>query len=108
MPQDACHRCDYDLMGLPNQGACPECGETYDKQSSYRMSHTSEAVLAGQIKWISLAVFTLIVLCTGSVAAMLSDRPWGVVALTLIIAGVSGFGAFAYWWSDRQERRSSK
>lgn len=108
MPQDACHHCDYDLMGLPAQGACPECGAIYDKHSSYRMSHASDTVLAGHLKWISLAVFTLIVLCIGSIAAVLSDRPWGVVALTLIIAGVSGFGAFAYWWSERQERRESE
>ncbi|MFK7788847.1 MAG: hypothetical protein AB8C95_05045 [Phycisphaeraceae bacterium] len=102
-----CHHCEYDLMGLPSEGKCPECGELYNKHSSYRVGRTSETVLAGHIKWISLAAFTLIVLCIGSIAAALSDRPWGVVALTLIIASVSGFGAFAYWWAERQDRRGS-
>lgn len=104
----SCHHCDYDLMGLPDQGKCPECGEFYDKHSSYRAARTSETVLAGQIKWISLAVFTLVVLCIGLLVAAMSDRPWGVVTLTLIVASVSGFGAFAYWWSERQERRGAE
>lgn len=25
-----CHRCDYDLTGLPQQHRCPECGLAYD------------------------------------------------------------------------------
>ena len=104
----SCHHCDYDLMGLPANGNCPECGEYYDKHSSFRAGRTSETVLAGHIKWISLAVFTAIVLCIGAIAAVLSDRPWGIVALTLIIAGVSGFGAFSYWWAERQERRAAE
>ena len=103
----SCHHCDYDLMGLPDQGKCPECGEYYDKHSSFRAARTSQTVQAGQIKWISLTVFTAIVLCIGAAAAVGSDQPWGIVALTLIIAGVSGFGAFSYWWSQRQERRGA-
>lgn len=104
---ESCHQCEYDLIGLPPRGKCPECGSFYDKHSSYRSGQTSQTVLAGQIKWISLLVFTALVLLVGLSLAALADRPWGVVALTLVIAGVSGFGAFSYWWSDRQARRAS-
>jgi hypothetical protein len=27
-----CARCDYPLRGLPNEGACPECGTPYDEK----------------------------------------------------------------------------
>ena len=27
-----CQRCDYDLVGMPEQGACPECGAGFDKR----------------------------------------------------------------------------
>lgn len=94
-------------MGLPAKGNCPECGEFYDKHSSYRAMRANQPVLAGQIKWISLAVFTLIVLCIGGAIAAQPNRSTGAIVMTLIIAGVSGFGAFAYWWAERQERRGA-
>ena len=104
---ETCHHCDYDLMGLPAKGNCPECGEFYDKHSSYRAIRTNEPVAAGQIKWIALAVFTLIVLFIGGLIAIQADRSIGAIVTTLIIASVSGFGSFAYWWSERQERRGA-
>jgi hypothetical protein len=103
-----CHHCDYDLLGLSDRGHCPECGNAYDKHSSYRVVRAHEPVLARDLKWITLAVITLIILLIGGVIAVLSDRPWGAIALTLVIAGVSGFGAFTYWWSERQERKASQ
>lgn len=107
MSSDTCHHCDYDLMGLPSAGQCPECGQTYDKASLYRAVHANEPVLARHIGWISLAVFTGIILICGGMLSIKADNTWGAIALTLIIAGVPGFGAFTYWWSARQEKRDA-
>ena len=103
----SCHHCDYDLIGLPDRGTCPECGQAYDKNSIYRAAHAGEPKFVRHIKWATLAGFTLMVLMCGGVFSIQSDRPLGVVVLTLIIAGVSGFGAFAYWWAQRQEQREA-
>ena len=46
----------------------------------------------------------LMVLMCGGVLSIQADRPWGVIALTLIVAGVSGFGSFTYWWIARKEK----
>ncbi|MGB0766839.1 MAG: hypothetical protein ACPGYV_03930 [Phycisphaeraceae bacterium] len=103
-----CHHCDYDLAGSPDRGVCPECGRAYDKHSSYRMQQAYEPVLSKHIKWVSLAVFAGLTLMVGGAIAILSDDRVGVLALTLLIAGLSGFGAFAYWQQQRNERRESE
>ena len=105
--QHECHHCGYDLMGLPDQGHCPECGRYYDKHSSYRASKANEPIFADHIKWFSLLVFTVVVLMGGGTIALLSDRPPGKILLTLVIAGVSGLGAYAYWSAQRNERREA-
>jgi hypothetical protein len=102
----SCHHCDYDLIGLPDKGNCPECGEFYDKHSSYRTVRGTESTASRHVVWVSLAIFTLIVLMVGATIAAVSKQ-WGALALTLVIAGVSGFGSFAYWWSERAERRGA-
>ena len=102
-----CHHCDYDLMGLPDKGTCPECGEIYDKHSSFRAARSGQSAVDRHIKWIALAVFTVVVVLIGATIAI-ATKNWGAVALALVIAGVSGFGSFAYWWSERQDRRASQ
>lgn len=103
----SCHHCDYDLIGLPDKGHCPECGQAYDKHSVYRSIQSHEPAFLRHIKWGVLAGFTLIVLLCGGVLSVKADNPWGPIAVSLFIAGISGFGAFAYWWADRQEKRES-
>ncbi|MBX2850831.1 MAG: hypothetical protein KTR15_03685 [Phycisphaeraceae bacterium] len=104
---ESCHHCDYDLVGLPSQGTCPECGEAYDKHSLYRAARAREPAFIRNIKWITLASFTLMILICGGVLSIRAEKPWGAIIVTLIVASVSGFGTFAYWWSERQERRAS-
>ena len=104
----SCHHCDYDLMGLPDTGHCPECGEYYDKHSSYRAVRSTESAVSRHIKWVLLAAFTAAVLLTGATIAAVSEEKVGPIVLTLLIAGVSGFGSFAYWWAERQERRAAE
>lgn len=95
-------------MGLPGKGRCPECGELYDKHSIYRSVRRREPAFMKHIKWVTLAVFTLLVLVCGGALSIQAPNPWGAVAITVIVAGVSGFGAFAYWWAEREERRASE
>ncbi|MEM6504821.1 MAG: hypothetical protein AAF711_05095 [Planctomycetota bacterium] len=102
-----CHDCGYDLTGLPPQGECPECGTRYDIHSIYRATQAHEPAFVKHVKWVALTAFTVMVLVCGGALSIQSDRPLGVVALTLIIAGVSGFGAFTYWWVMRQERQGA-
>ncbi len=105
---EQCHNCGYDLMGLPNRGKCPECGEPYDKLSLYRAAKAKEPAFVRHIAWITLAILTLLVLVCGGALSTQADNPWGAIAITVIVAGVTGFGAFAYWWAERSERRASE
>lgn len=104
---ESCHHCDYDLIGLPDKGTCPECGQFYDKHSLYRAAQSREPAFVRHLKWGLLAAFTLMVLICGGVLSVKTENTLGVVVVTLIIASVSGFGAFAYWWAARQEKRES-
>ena len=94
-------------MGLPDKGTCPECGQLYDKHSLYRAAQSREPAFVRHLKWGLLAGFTLMVLICGGVLSFQAENPWGPIAVTLFIASVSGFGAFAYWWAARQEKRES-
>ena len=105
---EQCHHCDYELVGLPNRGTCPECGETYDKQSLYRSAKTKEPAFVRHIKSLTLAAFTVMVLVCGGLLSFKATNTLGAITLTLIVAGVSGFGAFAYWWVEREERRGAQ
>lgn len=105
---ETCHHCDYDLVGLPSRGRCPECGETYDKHSLYRAAKAREPAFVRHIKWVTLASFTLMILICGGLLSTQASNPLGAITVTLMIAGVTGFGTFAYWWSERQERRGEE
>ena len=105
--QHHCHHCEYELLGLPDKGHCPECGQPYNKHSNYRAAQSREPAWVRHIQWVSLAAFTAMVLVCGGALSIKADNPFSVIAVTLFVAGVSGFGAFAYWWSQRQERREA-
>lgn len=94
-------------MGLPDRGRCPECGETYDKHSVYRVVQASKPGWARHIQWVSLASITGMVLLGGGVLSINPDRRVGVVSVTLVVAGITGLGAYAYWSAQRRERRGS-
>ena len=104
---EQCHHCGYDLMGLPNQGRCPECGEVYDKHSLYRAAKAKEPAFVRHITSITLAIISLSVLICGGALSFQATNRWAAITVTVVIAGVAGFGAFAYFWSERQERRAS-
>lgn len=103
-----CHHCEYELMGLPDKGACPECGKPYDKHSVYRAAQSREPGWIRHVQWVFLAAFTTMVLICGGALSLQADNPWGPIAVALFIASISGFGAFTYWWAQRQERRDAE
>lgn len=105
MKQGVCQQCGYELVGLGERGTCPECGRAFDLDTVYRDSNQPEHPLvrySAAIFWGALALFVLV---CGAVLAALVDDPLGAVLLTLLIAGLAGFGSFAYWWSERAEQR---
>lgn len=100
---DQCHQCGYDLTGLPRRGVCPECGRRYDTAVRSHGHARHEPFLLRHIKPIGLGAFALFILVCGGALSLASDKPMGVVMLTLVIAAVPAFGAFVYWWAGRQE-----
>lgn len=104
---ETCHHCGYDLIGLPNTGNCPECGQYYDKHSYYRAARSSESPVARNFKWVFLAAVTLIILIAGIAIAIVSKQVASTIAITLVLAGLSGFGTYAYWSSERRERQAA-
>lgn len=102
-----CHHCNYELMGLPDKGTCPECGQAYDKHSVYRAVYAKESAWTRHLTWITLAAITLMVLICGGLLSIKATNTVGAAVVTFMIASVSGFGAFTYWWAQRQERREA-
>jgi len=105
---DACHHCGYELTGLPDRGTCPECGKLYDKHSVYRGQQKNEPAFLRHMTWVGLGAFTLVVLMCGGFLSFQSGWSVGVIALTLVVAGVSGFGSYAYWSTEQQTKRESE
>lgn len=66
-----CHRCGYDLSGLPEDHRCPECGLRYDADTrSWRPSEP----------WIQSAALLMLVMYTG-----LPVLIWRKQALELVV-----------------------
>ncbi len=107
MHSDSCHHCGYDLTGLSRQGRCPECGRPYDADSTYRSTHRGEHPLSRYAAPIGLGALALLILVCGGLLSLAAKNPGGMVIITLFVAALPAFGAFAYWWSDRAERRGS-
>lgn len=100
----ACHECDYDLTGLGEQGACPECGCRYDLASPYRGQYRVEARRSELWKVILLGSITFGVLACGGLLSLLIENPLGLIATTLFVALLPAFGAFVYWRAEREKR----
>jgi ABC-type uncharacterized transport system permease subunit len=63
--------------------------------------------VARNFKWVFLAAVTLIILIAGIAIAIVSKQVASTIAITLILAGISGFGTYAYWSSERRERQAA-
>ena len=105
---DVCHHCGYELTGLADRGHCPECGKPYDKHSVYRGQQATEPPFMRHMRWAGLAAFALMVLMCGGFLSFKSGWSVGVIGLTLVVAGVAGFGSYVYWSTERQEKRESE
>lgn len=92
-----CPHCGYDLAGLPDEGSCPECGAPFDAGAMRPPEH----VVDRYFKSIILGIITVSVLVCGGALSPLLSNPMALILPSIVIALVFGFGAFAFWWSER-------
>jgi hypothetical protein len=97
LPQ--CSKCGYDLLGLPERGGCPECGNPYNLSTGQGMVRpvTPEergAKLLGRLRTITLlGMAGFVILCSGLLSriAVSPRKPLAAGALVaglLIVLGV--------------------
>lgn len=77
MTPDACPICDYNLVGLPDEHTCPECGLEYDENTLVIEKHSSKAVVTIVAALMALgaarAALELIGVATSNVAVRTID-----------------------------------
>lgn len=96
-----CPHCGYDLTGLNAHGSCPECGKGFSPSSAIQSG--TFGMRYG--KAIALGITALCIVLLGGVVAAFVDDKVGAVLLALVIAALPAFGAFVYWWAQRQDER---
>lgn len=79
---DACPRCGYSLVGLPDQHSCPECGLDYEKDATVfrepRMLWKIMAILHGALALFGVG---LVVLRPGGNSNLWMPLVYGVIGL---------------------------
>ncbi|QDU34887.1 hypothetical protein KS4_29630 [Poriferisphaera corsica] len=98
-----CENCDYELLGLPAQGSCPECGHFYNKltgkgiANSKRNSVQKFDRLMLRARTIALASIAVIIMLIGVILSFNSPTPGiplfvsGIIAFVFLLATVLSF-----------------
>lgn len=95
-----CGKCGYDLTGLPDQGACPECGQRYDAATREGLATAASGNprtnwVMRHLRTLCLAVAAIMVLMCCGALSLVASNPIRVVATGGFIAMVILFGALA-------------
>lgn len=107
----ACRKCGYDLAGLGDEGACPECGNAYSVYSGEGVRMTSDTLLAHErgerVKYL-FKLWALILMAVGSAGLGVfksfgATNPRGPLLTGVLFAACFGFAAFVTWWVEKQE-----
>lgn len=107
-----CQQCGYDLLGLPSEGLCPECGQAYDRASGRGIASRAAAELERGDR-IALYAKVGILVMLGLVAVGLAVAGAWMTAnwqRALMIGGTIAGALFAMagmvWLADFLERRA--
>ena len=98
------------MLGLPDEGRCPECGNKYSvdhQRGITRRSATMAAHERGDRVVYLFKLWALIGLALGcvglggvmAIGAKMPERP---ILMGLLFGGVFAFGAFATWFTERK------
>lgn len=121
-PERNCSKCNYDLLGLADQGRCPECGQRYNVLTGQGLRGTAGALSEAQqradrilarVRTISLAAAAtgLFLLCVviETIYQQFGDAERSATASPLLWTGgfisvVIGMGAMLSWMNERSRK----
>lgn len=86
-----CGRCGYELIGLPKQGRCPECGQVYDlvKGSGLGVGPKHRVGTGiGRMRTVACGVLAVVVMLCGGLGALVATHPLSVLWISGFISGV--------------------
>lgn len=103
-----CAGCGYDMLGLPGEGRCPECGNKYDMDRQRGITRRSAAMLAHDrgdrvvylVKLWGLIGLGLVCVGIGGLLAIGAKMPERPILLGLMFGSMFGFGAFVTWFTE--------
>ena len=107
-----CESCGYELMGSSAVGRCPECGQHYDTRSGRGLVRKSAGLESSErgdraVMWVKVAALALAAaacLGLGVWRASVAKDPTGPIIVSLMFAGVLGFGSFTIWYTEGRSR----
>lgn len=90
-----CSQCGYDLTGLAaGQGRCPECGQSWDRQTGQGLEQSNLSTTAHQSRRINrlrtwgLLFATAMVLTCGGLGTLIAANPLRPLAIAGILVAV--------------------
>ncbi|MEM9419819.1 MAG: hypothetical protein AAGA25_12335 [Planctomycetota bacterium] len=106
----SCSNCGYDLMGVPREGRCPECGQRYDIALGMGVTKVSANMLAHQrgdkavylVKLWGMIIAAAACLGIGGLLSLISSEPRRPIMLGMLLASLFAFGAFVTWFTERK------
>jgi len=103
-----CSNCGYELLGLPRQGRCPECGQYYNMLSGEGTKGTEAAeeklsFIFRRIRTVVLGLMTLASVGCGSCLSFYvlqnnNNKPFGI---SLVIGGLLLLATIASYLYER-------
>ena len=90
-----CNECGYELAGLGEHGACPECGNPYDASTGLGVAtgrtrrNERGAKLVARLRTVMLLLLTLCILACGGLLSLVATNPMRPIALAVLFAVVT-------------------